>query len=163
MRCRVVDTLIRLEERFASWIGQQDRPFPSQSSSALLSDLRDTQPEDLQPRRAWAQFYEWLEDWSRARCDEMSQWAVLVTGPPGTGKMAGVRLLVSRVRRTFLECDTREVEGRKLVELILKGQSDQGLRQDIGCHLEHRHGCDGRVEVEVVQGSPTVADRLSLR
>ena len=28
-----------LEERFASWIGQQDRPFPSQSSSALLSDL----------------------------------------------------------------------------------------------------------------------------
>ena len=34
--------------------GQQDWPFPSQSSSALLSDLRDTQPEDLQPRRAWA-------------------------------------------------------------------------------------------------------------
>ena len=44
-----------LEERFASWIGQQDRPFPS---------------------------HEWLEDWSRARCDKMSQWAVLVTGPP---------------------------------------------------------------------------------
>ena len=41
-----------LEEKFASWIGQQDRPFPS---------------------------HEWLEDWSRARCDEMSQWAVLVT------------------------------------------------------------------------------------
>ena len=55
-----------LEERFASWIGQQDRPFPSQRSSALLSDLRDTQPKDLQPRRAWAQFYEWLPDWSRA-------------------------------------------------------------------------------------------------
>ena len=51
-----------LEERFASWVGQQDRSFPSQSSSALLSDLRDTQPEDLQPRRAWAQFYEWLQD-----------------------------------------------------------------------------------------------------
>ena len=84
-----------LEERFASWIGQQDRPFPS---------------------------HEWLEDWSRARCDEMSQWAVLVTGPPGTGKTAGVRLLISRVRGTFLECDMREVEGRKLVELILKGQ-----------------------------------------
>ena len=92
-----------LEERFASWIGQQDRPFPSQCSSALLSDLRDTQPEDLQPRRAWAQFYEWLEDWSRARCDEMSQWAVLVTGPPGTGKTAGVRLLARHVRGTFLE------------------------------------------------------------
>ena len=54
------------EERFASWIGQQDRPVPSQSSSALLSDLRDTQPEDLLPRRAWAQFYEWPQDWSRA-------------------------------------------------------------------------------------------------
>ena len=118
-----------LEERFASWIGQQDRPFPSQSSSALLSDLRDTQPEDLQPRRAWAQFYEWLQDWSRARCDEMSQWAVLVTGPPGTRKTAGVRLLARRVRGTFLECDMREVEGRKLVELILKGQGSQGLRQ----------------------------------
>ena len=116
-----------VEERFASWIGQQDRPFPSQSSSALLSDLHDTQPEDLQPRRAWAQFYEWLEDWSRARCDEMSQWAVLVTGPPGTRKTAGVRLLARRVRGTFLERDTREVEGRKLVELILKGQG--GLRQ----------------------------------
>ena len=32
-----------LEERFGSWIGQQDRPFPS---------------------------HQWLEDWSRARCDE---------------------------------------------------------------------------------------------
>ena len=89
-----------LEEKFASWIGQQDRPFPS---------------------------HEWLEDWSRARCDEMSQWAVLVTGPPGTGKTAGVHFLISRVRGTFLECDMREVEGRKLVELILKGQG--GLRQ----------------------------------
>ena len=46
-----------LEERFASWIGQQDRSFPSQSFSALLSDLRDSKPEDLQPRRAWAQFH----------------------------------------------------------------------------------------------------------
>ena len=35
-----------LEEKFASWIDQQDRPFPS---------------------------HEWLEDWSRARCDGMSQ------------------------------------------------------------------------------------------
>ena len=77
-----------LEERFASRIGQQDRPFPS---------------------------HEWLEDWSRARCDEMSQWAVLVTCHPGTGKTDGVRLLVSRVQGTFLECDMREVEGRKLV------------------------------------------------
>ena len=118
-----------LEERFASWIGQQDRAFPSQSSSALLFDLRGTQPEDLQPRRAWAQFYEWLQDWSRARCDEMSLWAVLVTGPPGTRKTAGVRLIARRVRGTFLECDMREVEGRKLVELILKGQGSQGLRQ----------------------------------
>ena len=66
--------------------------------------------------------HEWLEDWSRARCDEMSQWAVFVTGPPDTGKTDGVRLLVSRVRGTFLECDMREVEGRKLAELILKGQ-----------------------------------------
>ena len=89
-----------LENRFASWIGQQDRPFPS---------------------------HEWLEDWSRARCDEMSQWAVLVKGPPGTGKTDGVRLLAGYVRGTFLECDMREVEGRKLAELILKGQG--GLRQ----------------------------------
>ena len=89
-----------LEERFASWIGQQDRPFPS---------------------------HEWLEDLSRARCDEMSQWAVLVTGPPGTGKTDGVRLLAGCVRRTLLECDMREVEGRKLVELILKRQ--EGLHQ----------------------------------
>ena len=65
-----------LEEKFVSWIGQQD----------------------LQPRRAWAQFYEWLQDWSRARCDEMSQWAVLVTGPPGMRKTAGVRLLARHVR-----------------------------------------------------------------
>ena len=91
-----------LEERLASWIGQQDRPFPS---------------------------HEWLQDWSRARCDEMSQWAVLVTGPPGTRKTAGVRLLARHVRETFLECDMREVEGRKLVQLILKGQGCQGLRQ----------------------------------
>ena len=145
-----------LEERFASWIGQQDRPFPSRSSSALLSDLRDTQPEDLRPRRAWAQFYEWLEDWSRARGDEMSQWAVLVTGSPGTGE-------ASRVRGTFLECDMREVEGGKLVELILKGQGEPGSSPDIDCHLEHRHGCGRRVEVEVVQGSPTVADPAYLR
>ena len=60
-----------LEERFASWIGQQDRSFPS---------------------------HEWLEDWSRARFDEMSQWAVLVTGPAGTGETAGVRPLAGYVR-----------------------------------------------------------------
>ena len=90
------------EERFALWIGQQDP----------------------QPRRAWAQFFEWLED--TARCDEMSQWAVLVTGPPSTSKTAGVRLLSGHVRGTFLECDTREVEGRKFAKLIMKGQ--RGLR-----------------------------------
>ena len=39
-----------LEEEFASWIDQQDRPFPS---------------------------HECLEDWSRARCDEMPQRTVL--------------------------------------------------------------------------------------
>ena len=50
------------EERLASWIGQQDRPFPS---------------------------HEWLEDCSRARCDEMSQWAVLVTGPQASPDMSG--------------------------------------------------------------------------
>ena len=88
-----------LEEKFASWIGQQDRPFP---------------------------FHEWLEDWSCARRDEMSQWAVLVTDPPGTKNTAGVRLLAGHVRRTFLKCDMREVEGRKLAELILKKQ--RGLR-----------------------------------
>ena len=66
-----------LEERFASWIGQQDRPFPS---------------------------HEWLEDWSRARCDEMSQWAVLVTDPPGTRNTAGVRLFAEEPSR----CVTRE-------------------------------------------------------
>ena len=84
-----------LEERFATWIGQQDRPFPS---------------------------HEWLEDWSPARCDEMSQWAVLVPGPPDTGEMAGVRLLAGHVRGTFLECDMLDVEGRKLAKLIMKGQ-----------------------------------------
>ena len=89
-----------LEEKFASWIDQQDRPFPS---------------------------HEWLEDWSRARCDEMSQWTVLITGPPGTGKMGGVRLLSGHVRGTFLVCDMREVEERKLAKLIMKGQG--GLRQ----------------------------------
>ena len=88
------------EERFASWIGQLDRPFPS---------------------------HECLEDWSRAKCDEMSQWAVLVTGPPGTGKTDGVRFLAGHVRGTFLECDTREVEETKLAKLIMKGQ--EGLRQ----------------------------------
>ena len=66
--CRHVDPF---EERFSSRIGQQDRPFPS---------------------------HEWLEDWSRAGCDEMSQWAVLVTSPPGTRKTAGVRLLAGYVR-----------------------------------------------------------------
>ena len=71
--------------------------------------------------------HEWLEDWSCARCDEISQWAVLVTCPPGTGNTDGVRLLAGYVLGTFLECDMREVEGRKLAELILKGQG--GLRQ----------------------------------
>ena len=89
-----------LEERFASWIGQQDRPFPS---------------------------HEWLEDWSRARCDEMSQWTAFVTGPLGRGKTAGVRLLSGHVPGTFLECDMREAEERKLAKLIMKGQG--GLRQ----------------------------------
>ena len=83
----------QLVVRIAAWICQKDRLFPSQ---------------------------EWLEDWSRARCDETSQWAVLVTGPPGTGKTDGVR-------GTSLECNMREVEGRKLAELILKGKG--GLRQ----------------------------------
>ena len=123
-----------LEEKFASRIDQQDRPFPS---------------------------HEWLEDWCRARCDEMSQWAVLITDPPGTGKMAGVRLLSGHVRGTFLVCDMREVEERKLAKLIMKGQG--GSSPDVGCLFEHRHGCDGEVEVEVVQGSSTVADPAYLR
>ena len=89
-----------LEESFASWTGQQERPFPS---------------------------HEWLEDRSCARCEEMSHWAVLITGPPGTGETDAVRLLARHVRGTFLECDIREVRGRKLVVLILKGQG--GLRQ----------------------------------
>ena len=121
------------EERFASWIGQQNRPFPS---------------------------HEWLEDCRRARCDEMSQWAVLVPGPPGTGKTYGVRLLISRVRGTFLEYDMQEVERRKLTKLIVKGQ--RGLRQTSAAIFEHRHGCEGRVEVDVVQGSPTVPDPACL-
>ena len=46
------------------------------------------------------------------------------------------------------------------MELILKGQ-EPWSSPDIGWHLEHRHGRDGRVEVEV-QGKPTVArTRLS--
>ena len=61
----------QLEERFASWIRQQDRPFPS---------------------------HEWLEDRSCVRCEEMSHWAAPVMGPPGTGQTDAVRLLVSRVR-----------------------------------------------------------------
>ena len=89
-----------LEEKFVSWIDQLDRSFPS---------------------------HEWLEDWSRARCDEMSQWTVLVTGPPGTRKTTGVRFPSGHVRGPFLVCDMCEVEERKLVELILKGQG--GLRQ----------------------------------
>ena len=58
----------------------------------------------------------------------MSQWTVLVTGLLGRGKSAGVRLFAGSVWGTFLECDMREVEGRKLAELILKGQGG-GLRQ----------------------------------
>ena len=65
-RAEPVQPMQTPEERFASWIGQQDRPFPS---------------------------HEWVEDWSRARCDEVSQWAVLVTDPPNTRNSAGVRLL----------------------------------------------------------------------
>ena len=115
-----------LEETFASWIDQQDRPFPS---------------------------HEWLEDWSRARCDEMSQWTVLVTGPPGRGKIAGVRLLAGHVRRTFLECDMREVEERKLAKLIMKGQG--GLRLAI---LNIDTDVMDEFMWRVVQGSSTVAD-----
>ena len=103
--------------------------------------------------------HEWLEDWSRARCDEMSLWAVLVTGPPGTGKTDDVRLTVSRVRGTFLGCDVREVEGRKLVELILRGQGC--LRQTSVAILNIDTGVT--VQLEVVQGCPTVADPAYLR
>ena len=60
-----------LEERCASWIGQQDRPFPS---------------------------HEWLEDQSCARYEEMSHWAVLVMCPLGMGKTDAVRLLAGYVR-----------------------------------------------------------------
>ena len=97
-QCKYQKSRYPLEERF-SWIGQQDRPFPS---------------------------HERLEDWS-PRCDEMFQWTVLIKGLPGTGKMAGVRLLSGHVRGTFLVRDAREVEERKCAKLILKGQA--GLRQ----------------------------------
>ena len=53
--------------------------------------------------------------------------AFLVTAPPGTGKTAGVRLLSGHVRETFLECDMREVDDRKLAKLIMEGKG--GLRQ----------------------------------
>ena len=41
--------------------------------------------------------------------------------------MAGVRLFSGHVRGSFLVCDMREVEERKLAKLIMKGQG--GLRQ----------------------------------
>ena len=44
--------------------------------------------------------------------------------------MAGVRLLSGHVRGTFLECDTREVEERKLTKLIMKGQGG-GFSPDV--------------------------------
>ena len=69
-----------------------------------------------------------------------------------TKKTTGVRLLISHVQGPFLECDMREVEERKLTKLILKGQGASS--PDIGCHLEHRHGCDGRVEVEACARQP---------
>ena len=53
--CRHVDPL---EERFASWIGQQDRPFPS---------------------------HEWPEDRSCARCEEMSHLGSSCHGPSRHG------------------------------------------------------------------------------
>ena len=85
-----------LEERFATWIGQQDRLFPS---------------------------HEWLEDCSRGRCDEMSQWA-----------------------------QTRETDHERA----------GGLRQTSVAILNIDTDVDGQVEVEVVQGSPTVADPAHL-
>ena len=108
-----------LDSELASWIGQHDRPFPS---------------------------HEWLEDRSRVRCEEMSHWAVLVMGLPGTGKSAGARHLVSRVQGTFLECDVREVEVRKLVELILK-----------------RQGCLRQTSVAVLNFDTDVTDELKWR
>ena len=66
VRCRVVDTSIRL---------RRDLPHGSVNRIGLA-----------RPTNGWRT--------SRARCDEMSQWAVLVTGTPDTGKTDGVRLLV---------------------------------------------------------------------
>ena len=90
--CRHVDPF---EQRFASWIVQHDRLFPS---------------------------HEWLEDWSRARRDEMLQWTVLVTCSPGTGKTTGVRLFSGHVRETFLEYEMRKVKNANSLKLIMKGQ-----------------------------------------
>ena len=93
----------------------------------------------------------------------MSQWTVLVTGPPGTRRTAGVRLIARHVRGTFLECDMREVEGRKLVELILKWKGCKGLLQTSVAILNIDPDVTEGVEVEVVQGKPTVADPANLR
>ena len=93
----------------------------------MSTSLRRDLPHGSVSRIDLSSSHEWLEDRSRARCDGMSQWAVLVTGSPNTGKTDGVRLLARHVGRTFLVCDIREVKGRKLVVLILKGQG--GLRQ----------------------------------
>lgn len=48
--------------------------------------------------------------------------AALVVGPCGTGKSAGVRLLVKKLRNDFLELDLSDAKGRSFLENLARKQ-----------------------------------------
>jgi hypothetical protein len=89
-----------------------------------------TNQKHLKPDKAWSQLREWLKNWrpkgsiiKTGKSKKVPSYpAALITGPPGAGKTAGVRLLAQRVRGHVVEYDLIDAEGRSFMENLAKKQ-----------------------------------------
>lgn len=97
-----------------------------------------SQQKQLKPQKAWQEFREWLRTW---RPNRKGKEAAIVTGSCGSGKTAGVRFIVRKLRGQFMEYDLADLQGRSFLENLAKKQrngnqlSEDAMAQVLICNI----------------------------
>eukprot|EP00913_Durusdinium_trenchii_P002828 g2618.t1 len=127
------------------------RPLTKQGSKKVLQKEAPSLPvkdwsernaptvlKQLKPKKAWEDFRSWLRTW---RPGQKGKEAALITGACGSGKSAGVRLIVRKWRENFIEYDLADVKGRSFFENLAKKQrngnqlSEEASAQVLICNI----------------------------
>eukprot|EP00933_Yihiella_yeosuensis_P038103 TRINITY_DN32067_c0_g1_i2.p1 TRINITY_DN32067_c0_g1~~TRINITY_DN32067_c0_g1_i2.p1 ORF type:complete len:1427 (-),score=416.49 TRINITY_DN32067_c0_g1_i2:162-4442(-) len=106
---------------------------PAKALAPLLNWAEKNAPtalKHLRPEKVWSQLRDWLKSWKPPGLDRTAKnkkhstylSAALVTGPPGSGKTAAVKMLASRERGHVIEYDFIDAEGRSFMENLAKKQ-----------------------------------------